>query len=161
MKILGIDPGHSRIGYGIISTRSDITLIDAGVIEIASKEMSKKLFELARRLSILIKKHRPDLLALETLFFSKNKTTALRVAEARGVILLIAAQNNIAVRELNPMSVKKIIGGHGTSDKASLARFIERLLNTKLPKGPDDISDAVAIALAGALSFPLDPHTKC
>jgi len=159
MIILGIDPGNSRIGYGIIADTPRIILQDAGLIEITPKNIGGKLEELHIQLSRLIKKYKPDLLALETLFFSKNKTTALQVAEARGVILFTAYTHTLPVCELNPMSIKKTISGSGSADKQTVARVIERLLQTKLPAGPDDISDAVAIALAGLLRSPQFPSS--
>lgn len=160
VKILGIDPGHSRIGFGFITDKPSFKVIDAGVIEIKPDDMPKKLLELVKAMRRLLKKYRPDVVAVETLFFSKNRKTALAVAEARGVILLAAEESGCMVREFNPLEVKRVVGGYGNIDKTSLCRVIELLLKTKLPKGPDDLSDAVAIALAAALTSPLNQHTR-
>lgn len=160
ITMLGIDPGSSRIGYSVITDTPHMTVKAAGSIEIKPGEAPEKLRELKRHLAHVIKKYRPNALSVETLFFSKNKKTALAVAEARGVILLTAAEYNLPVSEFSPTSIKKIIGGHGASDKRALARFAERLLNIKLPSSPDDISDAVAIALAGILSTPFNTRTS-
>ena len=151
MIILGIDPGTSRIGYALVTTHPKFALKKAGVIEIPKEDHARKLAKLRAEIKKLICAWTPDLLALETLFFSKNRKTALTVAEARGVILASAAEAHLTVRELNPTSVKRIVGGHGGSEKAALTRVMERLFGFKIPKGPDDISDAAAIALAAAL----------
>ncbi len=160
MKILGIDPGTSRIGFGLISDGTPIKLIRAGLFEVPRSPTPEKLSFLGTALKRLLKKERPDIVALETLFFSKNRTTALAVAEARGVILLVAQEEQIAIQEVNPMTVKRIIGGYGRALKTSLAKVLERLLHTTLPKGPDDISDAVAIALTALLTAPLDTSKR-
>lgn len=155
MIIVGIDPGHSRIGYGIISDRPTITLREAGIIEPRARTLDNKFLELHQKLSDIIRRHKPHSIYLETLFFSKNKKTALAVAEARGVIRLTSAEAKIPLHEISPMTVKRLVGGSGAADKLMLMRVLEHIFHIAVPKGPDDISDAIAIAVAGALHNPL------
>lgn len=152
MTILGIDPGSSRIGYGIIEKNPGKTLrlIKAGLIEIKSGSKPEKYTALASRLDNLLKKYKPDIAAVEKLYFSKNKKTAMEVAGAIGVIMYVISKTGVPLREYAPMQVKKALTGFGSADKMAVAKMSLALLNIKNIQGPDDVSDAIAIAITAA-----------
>ncbi len=153
MIILGLDPGTTRLGYGLIKTSPGIKYLDCGVIEPATKDRSGRLKFLSGKLKNLIGRYQPDLAAVEKLYFSTNKTTAFAVAEARGVILLTLAEHGVRVVEFTPNEVKKMVAGWGRSDKIGVAKGVKMTL--KLPKGMkvlDDATDALALALSGAFT---------
>lgn len=154
MKILGIDPGSSRIGYGLIES-SGPKAIDFGLIEIPKQSKEGKILELHDRFQQLLKKMSPDAVAIEELFFSKNQKTAIEVAEARGVMRLLVVQANILLVEYGPREVKLAITSNGAADKKAVITMVERILNIKI-KGPDDIADALAIALTAAARYKID-----
>ncbi len=148
MKILGIDPGTSRIGYGLIKDGSELKLIDCGVIEIT--EPDKKILILGKKYAKLLKKFQPDLVAIEKLFFAKNKKTALGVAQSRGVLILKSLEAKIPIAEYGPMEVKLATTGYGLSDKKAVATMVKIFLKADSLKGYDDASDALAIAIAAS-----------
>ncbi|MDI6717658.1 MAG: crossover junction endodeoxyribonuclease RuvC [Patescibacteria group bacterium] len=151
MKILGIDPGSTRAGYGVIETNGrDITLLNCGLLKVTAKDKQKKLVDLGNSYLKLLKKEKPDLVALEKLFFVKNIKTGLEVAEARGVINLITAQNKIKTIEFAPSEVKLNVAGYGSADKKAIEKMVCIILNRKDIKGPDDVFDAIAIAIAAS-----------
>src|SRR3989338_1054628 len=119
MIILGIDPGTTAIGYGVIKKNGRLKALNYGVIETTGTH-SEKLSEIDKRITKLIKKHKPDLVTLETLYFSTNKKTAIAVAEARGVITLIINRAGVPMMEFSPNNVKSIVTGYGGSDKESV-----------------------------------------
>lgn len=149
MTTLGIDPGSHRIGYGLIEESSTPTLLSCGVIEILDPH-ELCLDVIYEKITRLLRDARPDSVAIEKLFFNKNQKTFSAVLHARGVILLAVQQMKIPYIELTPLEVKQAIGGSGRADKKSVAFFAARMLRVKNFSGPDDVSDAVAIALAGA-----------
>lgn len=146
MIILGLDPGTNRIGYGLIEKDKKLKLIDYGVIEIKETDYSR-LEILEKKLSAIIKKYKPDAAAIEKLYFSKNKKTAISVAEARGVILLAISRKKIPIFEYGPNEVKAAVAGNGKSDKKTVERFTAMSLGIDKIKGYDDASDALAIAI--------------
>ncbi len=151
MTILGLDPGTTRLGYGVIKTAPGFKYIDCGVIQPETTDRALRLRFISRRLNKLIDRHRPAAAVVEKLYFSKNKTTALAVAEARGVMLLILAGRAIPIMEFTPNEVKKLVAGWGRSDKRGVAQAVKMTL--KLPRGlrvMDDATDALALALCGA-----------
>jgi len=150
MKILGIDPGSSRMGFGIIEYSPALRLIECGVAENKEKALAQKLSAVSISLQGLIEKHRPDCASLEKIFFSKNQKTAIEVAQARGVILYLLTKNNIPVIEFGPQEVKMLITGYGLSDKKAVASMVKKILGIQEIKGYDDVSDALAIAIAAA-----------
>lgn len=152
MKILGIDPGTATTGFAIVEKHGNrIVALDYGVITTpASMERAHRLLVLADDLKSLIEKHAPRQLVIESLFFAKNQTTAMKVAEARGVILYIAAMYGLAVREITPPEVKQIVTGYGGAKKRQVQEMVQRIYQlAKIPK-PDDAADALAIAYAGS-----------
>lgn len=144
--ILGIDPGTTRIGYGFIKKLGPLVeLMDYGVIEPGRSEA--RLRNLERRLVALIKKHRPQLAAVEKIYFSKNKKTAISVAESRGIILFILSKNKIKTLEFNPNDIKSAVAGSGRSDKKTVSKYVCLRLGVGKINGPDDAADALATAL--------------
>lgn len=152
LNILGIDPGIGRVGYGLILARGgDLHLKTYGVIE-TSKRMptGERLRHIHAALLRLISKHHPDRIAVEKLFFSKNIKTATVVGEARGVILLVAAEATIPVVDYSPQEVKQAVTGYGNAEKRQLQRMVQALFRLKRPPTPDDAADAIALAVCGA-----------
>jgi crossover junction endodeoxyribonuclease RuvC len=149
MIILGIDPGIAVTGYGLIRIESDgPTLIEYGAIRTESGEKKEiRLAIIYGELSGLIKKHRPDVFAIESLFFNRNTKTALIVGEARGVALLAAGQEKLDVYEYTPLQVKECLSGYGRTKKNDLREVVQMELNIEKPPKPIDASDALAIAL--------------
>jgi len=152
MKILGIDPGSGTIGFGVIKKNGrDYHPLEFGHIQ-TDKALStaRRLNELADDLQTLITKHQPDVCAVEELFFSKNVTTAIKVAQARGVILHTLAKSGYPIFEYNPLQIKVAITGDGGADKKQVQKMVTLLLKLKNVPKPDDAADALAIALCHA-----------
>ncbi len=154
MIVLGIDPGTAALGYGIVErTGSRLRLVDAGCLETPSRwSLPQRLLAIHRLVVDEIELHRPDLMAVERLFFSKNAQTAFAVGQARGVVLLAAAQAEVPVREATPNDVKTAVTGYGAADKGQVGRMVATLLDLEAPPRPDDAADAVAIAIWAANS---------
>ena len=149
MVILGIDPGVATIGFGLIrAERGKNTLLQYGVITTPPGiPLSERLLQISNDMEQLIETFRPDEMAVEELFFSKNITTGIAVAHGRGVILLAAEKLGIPVFEYTPMQVKQSVVGYGKAEKKQVMLMTQRLLNMKdIPK-PDDAADALAIAI--------------
>jgi len=148
---LGIDPGYDRMGYAVIvGDVGQETLLDVGCIQTEKTDThAKRLSVIAREVRGLFDTHHPTRLAIETLFFSNNQTTALAVAEARGVVLAIAGAFTVEVIELGPGQVKQSVTGNGAADKQQVQEMIKRILHLKEIPKPDDAADAAAIAWAG------------
>lgn len=155
MIILGIDPGTASTGYGIIkklnsNKRSKIfRCVEYGVIRtLPTSKAQDRLKKLNNELSKIIKKHQPEILIIEHLYFFKNLKTIIPVSQASGVILLTAAKNNLPVSGITPPQVKLAITGFGRAEKKEVQEKIKILLNMKEIPRPDDAADALAIALA-------------
>jgi crossover junction endodeoxyribonuclease RuvC len=147
-RILGIDPGSSRIGFGLIEKNgAKLSLIKTGVIEIPKNEAALKLAILADQLHALIKESQPDAIGIEKIFFSKNVKTGIEVAQARGVILYIA-HAAAAVYEFTPQEVKIATTNYGGADKKSVARMVAMALRVPPLSVLDDATDALAVAIA-------------
>ncbi len=145
---LGLDPGTTRIGYGLIKkTGGKLSLIDCGAIEIKKPSVGERLVFLENQLAQIVKTHRPNIAGVEKLYFAKNKKTALGVAEARGVMLLCLSQLKVPMLEFDPTDVKRAVAGDGHCDKKTMARMVAITLGEKSLPGPDDASDALAIAI--------------
>ena len=163
MKILGFDPGYGRLGFGLIEfpplskrglggvagrvVAGRVVAVAYGVITTASgRKTQDRLLEIKNDAESLIKAHKPNLIAIEELFFAKNVTTALKVAEVRGVLLMLAAEHGIAVQEVKPVEVKMALTGYGKADKRQMQAMVKTVFGlSKVPK-PDDAADALAIA---------------
>jgi crossover junction endodeoxyribonuclease RuvC len=156
MRILAIDPGYDRLGIAIIEGNpSRPTLIMSGCVLPEKGAHENRLAEVSGAITAAIKKYAPDALAIETLFFSINKKTALGVAEARGTVLAAAGQASLPVIECSPQQVKVAVTGHGGADKKAVAHMIPQLLTLPKKKRLDDELDAIAIGITAlAAGFP-------
>lgn len=150
MIVLGIDPGLATVGYGILeSSGKTIRAVSYDCIRTSgkNKDTPERLEEIYRGISGLIGKFRPTQIAIEKLFFARNVTSAMGVAEVRGVILLAAFQNGVAVREYTPSQIKLAITGSGKADKRQMQEMIRRLLDLPAIPKPDDVADGLSVAL--------------
>jgi crossover junction endodeoxyribonuclease RuvC len=148
MITLGVDPGTALLGYGLVRGDDDAELLTYGVVETSKAEsMPERLKRLYDAVWELIREHEPDVLAIEQLFFSRNVTTALAVGQARGVVLLAAAQHGMEVFEYKPSEVKQTIAGYGNADKPQMQEMVRMLLGLSEIPRPDDAADALAVAL--------------
>jgi crossover junction endodeoxyribonuclease RuvC len=155
-RILGIDPGFGRIGYGIVEQKKGNAweALDYGCIETAvGDSFVDRLAELHKEIIFLIKKYGPSRMAVEELFFFKNLKTAIRVAEARGVILLTAIEHGLEVDEFTPLQVKQAMTGYGRAEKAQMQKIVAMILGLKEKIKSDDAADALAIALCAGQSL--------
>ena len=150
MITIGIDPGTTRIGYGVIKqTGNHLECIDYGILK-TSNDRLEGFKNAANELSRLIEKHTPDKAGIEKLFFFKNQKTVMAVSEMRGVLLLSLTENNIPIQEFTPLQVKQSVSAYGRADKSQIQRMVQLLLNLKEPVKPDDAADALAIAICCA-----------
>lgn len=152
MIVLGIDPGTARMGYGVIDTEGGLpSLLDYGVAETRPTEaMPERLLQLYGEIRSLLSTHEPDAMAVEKLFFARNTTTAIAVGQARGVVLLAAAERGIPVREYSPSEIKHAIVGYGKADKTQIQEMMRIILGLDHIPQPDDAADALAIAVCDA-----------
>ena len=154
MIVLGIDPGTAALGYGIVeSSRGRLREVDHGcLVTSPDTALPERLLAIHALVDELIALHSPRIVAIERLFFSKNAQTAFAVGQARGVVLLAAAQHRVPVVEATPNEVKSAIAGYGAADKEQVQRMVQLVLGmAELPR-PDDAADALAIAVWGAHS---------
>ena len=147
--ILGIDPGFADTGYGIIKCEGNkITTLAYGSIQTPAKQdYSTRIEYIYNEVISLIKKYKPTNISIEELFFFKNVTTAIKVSQARGVVLLAAKQNNINISEYAPLQIKQALTGYGRADKKQMQQMIKTVLGLKEIPRPDDAADALAAAL--------------
>ena len=151
MRIIGIDPGYDRLGIAVIEkdAKKKESLIYSDCFQTSPKDaIYERLRELGAEIARVIDEFKPDVMSIENLFITKNQKTAMRVAEARGIIIYEAVKRGIPVHEYTPMEIKLAVTGDGGSDKAMIAKMVELLI--KLPKNKklDDEYDAIAAALA-------------
>jgi crossover junction endodeoxyribonuclease RuvC len=157
VKVLGVDPGTAATGYGVVETGNGIPgrfghLIECGVIRFPrGRTLPHRLEELYAAIAALIAKHRPTALAIENAFYHKNVRTTLVLGHARGVVLLAAQQEGLAIAEYSPATVKKSVVGAGGATKSQVAAMVARLLHLRQPPKPSDAADGVAIALTHIL----------
>ena len=154
MIVLGIDPGTAALGYGLVERLGpQLRLVGYGCATTsAAQSLPERLESIHRVVSELVARHAPDLLAVERLFFSRNAQTAFAVGQARGVVLLAAAQHGLAVREATPNEVKLAVAGDGAADKVAVQRMVQLILEMAERPAPDDAADALAIAIWAANS---------
>lgn len=149
MRIISVDPGYDRVGVAIIEKdlKKEV-LVFSLCIETSSKsEHSKRLLEVKEKLSELIEKYKPEVLAIESLFFKNNQKTAMKVAEARGVVLCEAELFGLRIFEYTPLQIKIAVTGYGKSEKEQVTDMVRRLIEIKKPIKHDDEYDAIAIGL--------------
>lgn len=154
MVILGIDPGFAIVGFGVVRTEQGRQqMIQCGAITTPAKlPLPARLKLIADDLEELFQTFKPDVMAVEELFFTNNVTTGIGVAQARGVILLAAERQGVPIYEYSPSEVKLAVAGYGRAEKRQVMEMTKRLLNLKAVPRPDDAADAVAIALCHARS---------
>ena len=154
MRILGIDPGIAIVGFGLIeSNRGSVRMLQYGAVTTeAGLPLATRLVQIENDMTALIAQLKPDEIAVEELFFSKNITTGTAVAHGRGVILCTAERLGIPIFEYTPMQVKQAVAGYGLADKKQVMDMTKRLLKLKAVPKPDDAADALAIAICHARS---------
>lgn len=157
MIIIGIDPGTSRMGYGLIKTGRKINVLDYGIISPLEKiSQEERLLIISKELRKIFRKYNPQYLAIEKLFFFKNLKTAMTVSEAKGVVLLEAAKRKIKVIQLSPLQIKNAISGYGRASKKQMQQMIKKRLSLKEVPKPDDAADALSVAFCALLFLKLD-----
>jgi crossover junction endodeoxyribonuclease RuvC len=150
MLVLGIDPGTATTGYGLVRELSsgDLEAVAYGVITTpAHTPMPDRLRQIYREITALIAQYQPAAAAVETMYFGKNVTTAITVAQARGVILLALAEAGLPIREYKPAEIKQAIAGYGDADKVQMQEMIRQLLNLDDLPRPDDAADGLGVAI--------------
>ena len=155
MRVLGIDPGLAIVGWGVVDRINGMTFapVAYGSINTPAKtEIPYRLEMIYKNMNHIIEKYKPDEIAIEQLFFNTNQTTAIAVAEARGVILLAAEQHGLSVAEYTPLQVKQAVVGYGLAEKHQVIAMVTSILKLSKPPKPDDTADAVAIAICHAQS---------
>jgi len=155
MLILGIDPGLASTGWGLIKQeKNKLQKINYGVISTSAKlSFPERLEKIHSEIDKIIKKYKPQVVAVEDIFFCKNAKTALLVGQARGVILIAAIQNKKKVYQYTPLQVKQAVCAYGRADKKQVQDMLKVLLNLEEPPKPDDAADALAIAICCAHSL--------
>lgn len=149
MKILGIDPGIGICGFGLIE---DDKALDFGVVTtVIGAPLPSRLKELYEGLTEVIETAKPDVVSVEKLFFSKNITTGISVAEARGIVLLVAEQHKVPVFEYTPNEIKKTLTGYGSAKKGQIQEMVKIHLGLEARPKPDDAADALAAAITHSL----------
>ncbi len=161
MLILGLDPGTATTGFGLIKKEGkQITSLEFGLIE-TKKEMSspKRLISIHQQIKKIIKQHKPDVIAMERLFFAANAKTAMEVGRACGIMIFTAARENLEVFEYAPMTIKKVIAGSGKADKKMVQKAVRKVLGAKVRSKKngkthfDNAADALAVALCHAYNI--------
>lgn len=155
MIILGIDPGTATTGFGLIEkNKSNLKLLKYGCVKTsANLSTAERLDKLYKELNSLIKKSKPDIAAVEDIFFFKNLKTAIKVSQARGVILLTIAKAKIPVAEYTPLQIKQAVACYGRAEKIQVQKMVKILLGLKEIPKPDDAADALAVAICCAHSI--------
>ena len=150
MRIIGIDPGTGILGFGVIevNAKGKAALVDAGVIRTPVKHPdAERLLIIYDELKQIIEELKPSIIAVEKLFFAQNVTTAMTVAQARGVVLLLGQQNNLELHEYTPLQIKQALTGYGRAEKSQIQEMVRVILGLKESPKPDDCADALAAAI--------------
>ncbi len=155
MRILGIDPGTGILGFGIIEANKNKTqIVDAGVIRTPVKEDdSVRLQTIFDELTDIIMQTKPIVMAVEKLFFAQNITTAMTVAQARGVVLLCGKQSGLELFEYTPLQIKQALTGYGRAEKKQIQEMVRVILGLKEIPRPDDAADALACAICHSMTM--------
>jgi crossover junction endodeoxyribonuclease RuvC len=155
MKILGLDPGYARAGWGVIDqTRNQLTPVAFGCLETKAEiSHAERLKKLQDEIKKIITQYQPDALAIEELFFFKNLKTALQVAESRGVILATVFDYRLPIYEYTPLQIKQAVTSYGRADKNQVQQMVKLILSMKTIIQPDDAADAMAVAITCAHSI--------
>jgi crossover junction endodeoxyribonuclease RuvC len=158
--VLGVDPGTAALGYGILERIGGrLRPVDHGCVTTSpSESLPERLHAVHQALTELIELHRPGIVGVERLFFTRNAQTAFAVGQARGVVLLAAAQHGLPVVEATPNEVKSAVAGYGSADKEQVSRMVAVVLGMAERPTPDDAADALAVAIWAAHSAPANGH---
>ena len=155
MRIIGIDPGYAITGFAVVDYNGNhFDLVKSGAIETkAGVPLPVRLTKIYDDMQLLVNEYKPDAISIEELFFNRNTTTAIGVAQGRGAVLIVAAKNNVPIYEYTPLQVKQGVVGYGRADKKQVQMMMKTILNLeKVPK-LDDTTDAIAIAICHAHSY--------
>jgi len=146
MRVLAVDPGYDRLGVAVMELQDGKETLIHSECLLTDKEadLDTRLFSIGEAFDVLLKKHQPDIVGIETLFFNKNVKTAIGVAQARGIIMFLARRAGAAVREYGPQEIKIAVTGYGKSDKAAVIDMVMRLI----PDAPEDVLDDEYDAIA-------------
>lgn len=149
MRILGIDPGYAIVGYGVVDyAKNRFATVGYGAVTTKAKTpFETRLADIYNDMLSIIDKYNPDELAIEKLYFNTNTTTAIDVAQARGVIVLAAHQKGLKISEYTPLQVKQAVTGYGRAEKHQVMEMIKSILSLKSVPKPDDTADALALAI--------------
>jgi crossover junction endodeoxyribonuclease RuvC len=154
MKILGIDPGYERLGIAILekdkTTRKENLIFSECFKTSAKSEFPERLFLIGEKLEEILKKYKPDVLSIETLFFTNNQKTVMRVSETRGLIIYLAKKFGLKIFEATPLQIKISTTGYGKASKDQVMKMVKMLINVDKTKKSDDELDAIAIALTAS-----------
>ena len=152
MVVLGIDPGTAICGYGFVeSVDGNINALHYGAVTTSPKaRMQDRLAKIYDSLDDMIKEYQPEVIGIEKLFFGRNSTTAIPVGQARGIVLLAAVKNDVEILEITPNEVKQSITGYGGASKEQVIYMVTKLLRLNEEPKPDDVADALAIAICAA-----------
>ena len=154
--IIGIDPGTTRIGYGVVSFDGrNITCLSYGLIENKSKDSAEQFRNTKKKIEGLISRHQPSRFVVEKLFFCKNQKTVMAVSEMRGMINAMILERGIELAEYTPLEVKMAITGYGRADKDQVQKMARLILGIKNEIKPDDVADALALAICGTAPRPM------
>lgn len=155
MRIIGIDPGTGILGFGVIDVeKGNLQLVDAGVIRTPVKEDDAvRLLTIYEELTDIIAQNKPEIMAVEKLFFARNVTTAMTVSQARGVVLLCAMQAGLKITEFTPMQIKQALTGYGKADKKQIQEMVRVILKLEVVPKPDDAADALAAAITQSMTM--------
>lgn len=155
MRILGIDPGTGILGFGVIDVlKGKPQLVDAGVIRTPVKEDDAvRLLTIYEELTDIISQTKPQEMSVEKLFFAQNVTTAMTVAQARGVVLLTGMQAGLTIHEYTPLQIKQALTGYGRAEKKQIQEMVRVILGLKAIPRPDDAADALAAAITHSMTL--------
>lgn len=154
MIIIGIDPGYAIVGVGVVEYKGNKfrPIEYTAITTPAGMNTVDRLKKIYDEMAMLIDKHKPDAMAIEELFFNSNQKTAINVAQARGVILVAAANKGVPVKEYTPLQVKQSVTGYGRADKKQIQEMVKLILHLNVIPKPDDAADALALAICHAHS---------
>lgn len=154
MRIIGIDPGYAIVGFGVLDyARHKFGVVDYGAITTsADTPFEKRLLEIFNDLTTVLDRFKPEFLAIERLYFQNNQKTAIDVAQARGIVILAAAQRGIEIAEYTPLQIKQAVVGYGNAEKRQVQEMTKSILSLAAIPKPDDTADALAVAITHAHS---------
>lgn len=156
MKVIGIDPGSTRVGYGVVVLENGTpSFVKAGILPVTATGTGERLVQIERSFSKLLRSERPHIIAIEKIYFSKNAKTVVEVTQSRGVLTMVGAKLKIPVFEYTPLEVKLGIAGYGLADKRAVAKMVQKILRIDLHGAYDDATDALAISLIACNNYRL------